>query len=176
MKTDNLSRPKELQLESMRLRRAVSDLALDTLILKDTARGTVSAPPNGRGRCGQADPAGHRRERGQQRPALHERLVRRAEAADLDQEVHDRKPNEAVVLRPAPLGGDRLEDTRRIGAESPGRVADPECHGLAAATVASMRPISSGARGPAAAAATHSASSRRFFTPSTRVSMSSDSA
>lgn len=38
MRTDNSSRPKELQPESMRLRRAVSDLALDTLILKDTAR------------------------------------------------------------------------------------------------------------------------------------------
>ena len=41
---------------------------------------------------------------------------------------------------------------------------------------ASIRATRSPGKGPASAAATHSASSRRFFTPSTRVSMSSDSA
>ena len=39
MKTDQLKRLKELELENMRLRRAVSDLTLDQLILKEAARG-----------------------------------------------------------------------------------------------------------------------------------------
>jgi hypothetical protein len=39
MKTDQLKRLKELELENMRLRRAVSDLTLDKLILKEAARG-----------------------------------------------------------------------------------------------------------------------------------------
>jgi hypothetical protein len=39
MKTDQLKRLKELELENLRLRRAVSDLALDKLILEEAARG-----------------------------------------------------------------------------------------------------------------------------------------
>jgi hypothetical protein len=39
MKTDQLKRLKELELENARLRRAVSDLTLDKLILKEAARG-----------------------------------------------------------------------------------------------------------------------------------------
>ncbi len=45
-----------------------------------------------------------------------------------------------------------------------------------AATVPSIRAINSADSGPASAAATHSASSRRFLTPSTTVSTPSDSA
>jgi hypothetical protein len=43
-------------------------------------------------------------------------------------------------------------------------------------TASLTRVINSGGNGPASAAATHSASSCRFFTPSTRVSISSDRA
>jgi transposase-like protein len=39
MKTDQLKHLKELELENARLRRAVSDLTLDKLILKEAARG-----------------------------------------------------------------------------------------------------------------------------------------
>jgi putative transposase len=39
MKTDQLKRLKELEVENARLRRAGSDLALDKLILRDAARG-----------------------------------------------------------------------------------------------------------------------------------------
>jgi hypothetical protein len=39
MKTDQLKRLKELELENARLRKAVSDLTLDKLILKEAARG-----------------------------------------------------------------------------------------------------------------------------------------
>ena len=39
MKTDHLKRPKELEKENERLRRAVSDLTLDKLILKEAAKG-----------------------------------------------------------------------------------------------------------------------------------------
>ena len=39
MKTDQLKRLKELEKENERLRRAVSDLTLDKLILKEAAKG-----------------------------------------------------------------------------------------------------------------------------------------
>ena len=39
MKTDQLKRLKELEKENVRLRRAVSDLTLDKLILKEAAKG-----------------------------------------------------------------------------------------------------------------------------------------
>jgi putative transposase len=39
MKTDQLKRLKELEVANARLRRAVSDLTLDKLILKEAARG-----------------------------------------------------------------------------------------------------------------------------------------
>ena len=39
MKTDQLRRLKELEKENERLRRAVSDLTLDKLILKEAAKG-----------------------------------------------------------------------------------------------------------------------------------------
>jgi putative transposase len=39
MKSDQVKRLKELELENMRLRRAVSDLTLDKLILTEAARG-----------------------------------------------------------------------------------------------------------------------------------------
>jgi transposase-like protein len=40
LKLDQVKRLKELELENARLRKAVSDLALDKLILKEAARGT----------------------------------------------------------------------------------------------------------------------------------------
>lgn len=39
MKSDQVKRLKELEMENARLRRAVSDLTLDKLILKEAARG-----------------------------------------------------------------------------------------------------------------------------------------
>jgi hypothetical protein len=39
MKTDQLKRLKELEKQNERLRRAVSDLTLDKLILKEAAKG-----------------------------------------------------------------------------------------------------------------------------------------
>ena len=39
MKTDQLKRLKELEKKNVRLRRAVSDLTLDKLILKEAAKG-----------------------------------------------------------------------------------------------------------------------------------------
>lgn len=39
MKTDQLKRLKELEKENQRLRRAVSDLTLDKMILAEAARG-----------------------------------------------------------------------------------------------------------------------------------------
>ena len=39
MKTDHLKRLKKLEKENKRLRRAVSDLTLDKLILKEAAKG-----------------------------------------------------------------------------------------------------------------------------------------
>ena len=39
MKTDQAKRMKELEVENTRLRRAVSDLTLDKLILTEAARG-----------------------------------------------------------------------------------------------------------------------------------------
>ena len=39
LRTDQLKRLKELELENTRLRKAVSDLTLDKLILKEAARG-----------------------------------------------------------------------------------------------------------------------------------------
>ena len=39
MKTDQLKRLKELEKENVRLRRAVSDLKFDKLILKEAAKG-----------------------------------------------------------------------------------------------------------------------------------------
>ena len=41
MNRDQLKRLKELEMENQRLRRAVSDLTLDKLILKEAARGTA---------------------------------------------------------------------------------------------------------------------------------------
>ncbi len=60
---------------------------------------------------------------------------------------------------------------REVLAALPGTGTKP-----AQATEASIRATTSADGGPAAAAATHSASSRRFFTPSTRVSIGNDSA
>ena len=44
LKTDQLKRLKELQKENERLRKAVSDLTLDKLILTEAAKGNFSAP------------------------------------------------------------------------------------------------------------------------------------
>ena len=77
----------------------------------------------------EADARGHRGEARQDRPALHERLVGRADIADLDEVIHHREPREAVVLRPPGLGSHGLEDVRRVGAEQPGRIVDAELHG-----------------------------------------------
>jgi putative transposase len=41
-KTDQAQRMKDLEKENLRLRRAVSDLTLDKLILQEAARGTVT--------------------------------------------------------------------------------------------------------------------------------------
>jgi len=43
MKADQLKRLKELEKENQRLRKAVSDLTLDKLILAEAARGSASA-------------------------------------------------------------------------------------------------------------------------------------
>ena len=45
MKTDQLKRLKELEKENQRLRRAVSDLTLDKVILTEAARGNVWTAP-----------------------------------------------------------------------------------------------------------------------------------
>ena len=45
MKNDQVKRLKALELENSHLRRAVSDLTLDKLILTEAARGNFSAPP-----------------------------------------------------------------------------------------------------------------------------------
>jgi putative transposase len=46
MKSDQVKRLKELELENTRLRRAVSDLTLDKLILTEAARGTSKPRPS----------------------------------------------------------------------------------------------------------------------------------
>ena len=48
LKLDQVKRLKELELENARLRKAVSDLTLDTLILKEAARGNYWAPRGAR--------------------------------------------------------------------------------------------------------------------------------
>jgi transposase-like protein len=47
LKTDQVRRMKELELENQRLRKAVADLALDKLILTEAARGNHRAPRAG---------------------------------------------------------------------------------------------------------------------------------
>ena len=49
MKTDQLQRLKELEKENLRLRRAVSDLTLDKLILAEAARGPEPTGPRSEG-------------------------------------------------------------------------------------------------------------------------------
>ena len=44
LKTDQVKRIKELEAENLRLRKAVSDLTLDKLILKEAASGNFYAP------------------------------------------------------------------------------------------------------------------------------------
>ena len=44
LKGDQVKRLKELEIENNRLRRAVSDLTLDKLILTEAAKGNISAP------------------------------------------------------------------------------------------------------------------------------------
>src|SRR4029079_4211588 len=64
---------------------------------------------DGRDEGREADAPGYRGERRQDRPALHERLVRRADIGDLDEMVHHREPGEAMLLRPLRLGLHRFE-------------------------------------------------------------------
>jgi len=45
LKSDQVKRLKELEMENARLRRAVSDLTLEKLILKEAASGNYGAPP-----------------------------------------------------------------------------------------------------------------------------------
>ena len=45
LKTDQVKRLKELEKEKERLRKAVSDLTLETLILREAASGNCRAPP-----------------------------------------------------------------------------------------------------------------------------------
>jgi transposase-like protein len=47
LKSDQVKRLKELEMENARLRRAVSDLTLEKLILKEAASGNWQAPPAG---------------------------------------------------------------------------------------------------------------------------------
>ena len=44
LKSDQVRRLKDLEAENARLRRAMSDLTLDRMILKEAARGNFSAP------------------------------------------------------------------------------------------------------------------------------------
>jgi len=44
LKSDQVKRLKDLETENTRLRRAVSDLTLDKLILQEAARGTTEPP------------------------------------------------------------------------------------------------------------------------------------
>tara|TARA_R110000751_G_scaffold2770_2_gene14692 strand:- start:7713 stop:8132 length:420 start_codon:yes stop_codon:yes gene_type:complete len=62
LKLDQVKRLKELEQENTRLRRAVSDLTLDKLILQESLRGNRSAPPaaarrSGRRARGSASPS-----------------------------------------------------------------------------------------------------------------------
>ena len=45
LKSDQIKRMKELEMDNARLRRAVSDLTLEKLILKEAASGNYRAPP-----------------------------------------------------------------------------------------------------------------------------------
>ncbi len=45
LKLDQAKRLKDLERENARLKRAVADLTLDTLIVKEAAAGNFSAPP-----------------------------------------------------------------------------------------------------------------------------------
>src|SRR3546814_17713039 len=47
LKTDQARRMKDLEKENLRLRRAISDLALDKVILQEAARGNFFAPHGG---------------------------------------------------------------------------------------------------------------------------------
>ena len=57
LKADQVKRLKELEQENGRLRRAVSDLTLDKLILQEAARGNFK--PRASSRLYRADPIGH---------------------------------------------------------------------------------------------------------------------
>ena len=52
MKSDQVKRLKELETENTRLRRVVSDLTLDKLILQEAARGNVWSAPSLQGSLG----------------------------------------------------------------------------------------------------------------------------
>ena len=80
-------------------------------------RGVAVADRRGEG--GETNAVGHRRQRRQDSPAFHERFIGRADAADLDQMVHHREPDEAVVLGPLRLRFHRLERFRRVGTVHP---------------------------------------------------------
>ena len=69
-------------------------------------------------RC-QTNAAGHRGQRRQDGPAFDERLVGRADTADLDKVVHHREPHETMVFGPLRLRLYRLERFGRIGTECP---------------------------------------------------------
>jgi hypothetical protein len=58
------------------------------------------AVADGGGERGQANAAGHGSKRRQDGPAFHEWLDGRGHAGDLDQMVHDRKPDVTVVFGP----------------------------------------------------------------------------
>jgi len=72
-----------------------------------------------RGERGEANAAGDRGQRRQNGPAFHERLVGRPDAADLDQVVHHREPDEAMGFGPLRLRLRRLERLGRIWAVHP---------------------------------------------------------
>ena len=79
---------------------AAADLVDASGDLREMRRIAIGNRRSGRG---QPNAAGNGCQRRQHRPAFHERLGRRPNATDLDQVVHHREPNEAVVLGPSPF-------------------------------------------------------------------------
>jgi len=82
-----------------------------------------------RAKGGEPDAARDGGQRRQDCPAFQLRLVRRADARDLDHVIHDREPGKAAILRPPRLCLHRLECLGRIGTVEPGRVVNAELHG-----------------------------------------------
>src|SRR5215469_731016 len=80
-------------------------------------RGIAVADRGGKRR--QPNAAGHRSERRQDSPPFHKGLIGRADAMYLDQMVHHREPDKAVVLGPLRHRIDNLESFGRIRTVNP---------------------------------------------------------